>query len=70
METGNFITESSTQSGRKLESVENKVRDIFIQCLVFNKTIIPFTLVRYELMIADSSAILKLPSNACSWNDC
>ena len=25
-----------------------------IQCLVFNKTIIPLTLVGYELMIADS----------------
>ena len=42
------------QNGRKLESVENIVRDIFILCLVFNKTIIPLTLVGYELMIADS----------------
>ena len=43
-------------NGRKLESVENKIRDkiICIQCLVFNKTIIPLTLVGYELIIADS----------------
>ena len=31
-----------------------KIQDIFIQCLVFNKTIILLTLVGYELMIADS----------------
>ena len=40
--------------GRKLKSVENKIRDIFIQGFVFNKTIIPLALVGYELMIADS----------------
>ena len=34
METDNFITENFPQNGRKLESVENKIRDIFIQCLV------------------------------------
>ena len=63
-----------TQDGRKLESIENKVRDIFIQCLVFNKTIISLTLIGYELMIADlvlrtSSAIQKLISNVRSWNN-
>ena len=42
------------RNGRKLESVENIVRNIFIQCLVFNKTIVPLMLVGYELMIADS----------------
>ena len=36
-------------------SEENKIRDIFIQWLVFKKTIIRFTLVGYELRI--SSAI-------------
>ena len=34
METDDFITENFPQNGRKLESVENKIRDIFIQCLV------------------------------------
>ena len=38
----------------KLKLVENKIRDIFNQCLVLNVTIIPLTLVGYELMIADS----------------
>ena len=28
--------------------MENKIRDIFIQCLVFNKTIIPLTFVGNE----------------------
>ena len=51
METDNFITENFPL---KLESVEIKIWDIFIQCLVFNKTIISLTLVGYELMIADS----------------
>ena len=37
-----------------IESVENEVQDIFTQCSVFNKTIIPLTLVGYEFMIADS----------------
>ena len=54
METNNFITEHSPQNGRKLESAENRIPDIFIQCLVFNKTIISLTLVGYELMITDS----------------
>ena len=56
METDKFVTENSPppQIGRKLKSEENKIRDILIQCLVFNKTIIPFTLVGYELMVADS----------------
>ena len=54
METDNFITEIVPKNGQKLESVENKISDIFIQCLVFNKTIIPLTFVGYELMIADS----------------
>ena len=44
-----------TQNGRKLESVENKIRYIFIHCLVFSfKKIILLTLAGYELMIADS----------------
>ena len=43
-----------TKMAKKLELVENKIRDIFIQCLVFNKTIIPLTLVGHELMIAIS----------------
>ena len=42
------------QNDRKLELVENEVQDIFTQCSVFNKTIIPLTLVGYEFMIADS----------------
>ena len=52
METDNFIPEN----GRKLKSVEKnfkilktrvggkKRQNVFIQCLVFNKTIIPLTL--------------------------
>ena len=55
METDNFITEIVPQNGRKLESVEDKISDTFIQCLVFNKTIIPLTLVGYEFRT--SSAI-------------
>ena len=54
METDKFVTENSPQIGRKLKSGENYIWDIFIQCLVFIKTIIPLTLVGYELMIADS----------------
>ena len=42
---------------------------------VFNKTIIPLTLVGYEMIIANSAlrallAIYQLISNARSWNDC
>ena len=38
--TDNFITENVCfKNSRKLDSVENKIRDIFIQCLVFNKTV-------------------------------
>ena len=33
-------------------SLEYKIQDIFIQCLLFNKTFIPLTPVRYELVIA------------------
>ena len=33
--------------------LENKIRDICMQCLVFNKTIIPLTLVGYDLTIAN-----------------
>ena len=40
--------------GQKLKSEENIIRDIFIQCLVFNITI-PLTLVGYEIMIANSA---------------
>ena len=36
-----------------IEWVENKIRDIFKQCLAFNKTIIPHSLIGYELMITD-----------------
>ena len=54
------------QKGRKLELVENEMQYILIQCLVFNKTIIPLTLVEYRLRT--SSAIWKLISNARSWN--
>ena len=54
METDNFITENFPENGRKLESIEIKIKDIFIQSLAFNETIIPLTLVGYELMIADS----------------
>ena len=51
METDNFITENfHLKSGRKLESVENKIRDIFIHCLLLNKTAIQLTFVGYELM--------------------
>ena len=54
METDNFVAEFFPQNGRKLESKEIIIHDIFIQCLVLNKTIIPLALVGYELMIADS----------------
>ena len=55
METDDFLSRKVfPQKGQNLESVETKIRNIFIQCLVFNKAIIPFTLVGYELMIADS----------------
>ena len=42
---------------------------------VFNKTIIPFALVGYEMIIANSAlraslAIHHLISNARSWNNC
>ena len=53
METDNYITEIFPQNGPKLELIDNKSRAILIHCLVFNKTIIPLTLVGYELMIAD-----------------
>ena len=53
------------ENGRKLESVENKIKKYFIQSLVFNKTIIPPTFVGYELMVADSVLI----SNVRSWNN-
>ena len=61
METNNFITEMFPQNGRKLESLDNITRDIFIQFLAFNKTIIPLTLVGYEFMIIDIGA----PHLAC-----
>ena len=43
--------------------------------IVFNKTIIPLTLVGYEMIIANSAlhaslAIYHLISNARSWNNC
>ena len=54
METNSLPRKIFTQNGKKIELVEtknkeNKIRDIFIQCLVFNKTIIPLMLVGYEL---------------------
>ena len=54
MEIDNFIMENFPENSQKLKSIEIKIQDIFIQSLVFNKTIIPLTLVGYELMIADS----------------
>ena len=57
METDKFVMENfSSNWPQKLKAEENKIRGIFIQCLVFNKikTIIPLTLVGYELRIADS----------------
>ena len=43
------------EKARKLELVENKIRDIFFQCsMLFYKTIIPPTILGYELMVADS----------------
>ena len=66
METDNFIRKVFRQNGRNLE---NKIRDIFMQCSVFNETIIPLTLVGYEIIIADS-ALRTSSSNACSWNNC
>ena len=55
METDNLITENFPSKWPKIRVGKKiKIREIFIQCLVFNKTIIPFTLVGYELMIADS----------------
>ena len=43
--------------------------------MIFNKTIIPFALVGYEIIIANSAlraslAIYHLISNARSWNNC
>ena len=66
METDNFIRKVFRQNGRNLE---NKIRDIFMQCSVFNETIISLTLVGYEIIIADS-ALRTSSSNACSWNNC
>jgi len=42
---------------------------------VFNKTIIPLSLVGYEMIIINSAlraslALYHLISNACSWNNC
>ena len=54
METDTFIMESLTLKCPKTRVSRNETRDIFIQCLVLNKIIIPLMLVRYELMIADS----------------
>ena len=51
METDSFIMKIFPQNGRKLESEENKYRNIFIQYLVFNNTIIPLTLVGYENLV-------------------
>ena len=50
-----FITENFPLKWLKTPVVENKIRYIFIQYLVFNKTIIPLPLVGYELMIATSA---------------
>ena len=45
------------QNGRKLELVENKIRNIFIQCLVvfwyLIKQLFHSRLLEYELMIVD-----------------
>ena len=46
---------------------------IFLDC--FYKTIIPFALVGYEMIIANSAlrallTIYHLIPNACSWNNC
>ena len=40
LDSDNLITENFPRNGLKLESVGNKIRGIFIQCLVFNKTTI------------------------------
>ena len=47
----------------------------FGELMKFNKTIIPFVLVGYEMIRANlalcaSLAIYHLISNACSWNNC
>ena len=47
----------------------------FGKLMKFNKTIIPFALVGYEMIIANSAlraslAIYHLISNARSWNNC
>ena len=45
METNNFTMENFLSNSRKLELVESNIQDNYlIQCLVFNKTIIPLTL--------------------------
>ena len=53
---------------------QNKVStSIFIDILwlfFFNKTIIPFALVGYEMIIANYLPIYHLISNARSWNNC
>ena len=53
MENNNFIMKHFPSKWPKLKLIKNEIRDIFIQCLVFNKAIIPLTIVGYELLTAD-----------------
>ena len=50
----------------KLRLEENESQDIFIQFLILKITIIPLTLVGYELMIAES----VLSKNSCPMHIC
>ena len=47
------------QNGQKLELVENKIQEIFMQCLVLNKTVTPLLLVGNEFMIHVADSALR-----------
>ena len=68
---------ASSTSGRfvKLKPIKFSYNFQVYNCTEFNKTIIPFALVGYEMVIANSAlramlAIYHLISNARSWNNC
>ena len=58
METDNFLTENDRNG---LESIENIIWDVFVRCLIFNKTIIPLTL----LFAFPSLGPISLCTNKC-----
>ena len=63
METDTSITKVFPQNRRKLESVESKIRDIVLFNVWGNKTIIPLTLVGYELINDSQLGALHLFRN-------